>query len=309
MTRRSRFRLRRAEDRLHIVEGLLGAVDRIDAVVKLIRSSADRAAARAGLMGKRFGFSEIQANHILDMPLGRLTRLGREELDEEAEALRRTIRELQRILGSRKALTGVIRDELAEIRGRYATPRRTKIVAESGDIDLDALVEDEPLVVTVTARGYVKATPARSRAAKVADPGDRDALAKVLDTTALADVLFFTDRGRAYRAAGHELPKDRLTAAQNLFAFGEGERVVEVLDARLAAEHEHLVLVTARGSVKRSPFAEYAEAGARRDGVVAMKLAADDRVVAVYPGWGTTSCCSSPRRARPSGSRRRRSAR
>jgi DNA gyrase subunit A len=139
--------------------------------------------------------------------------------------------------------------------------------------------------VTVTARGYVKAVPERARGAKVATPGEKDALAQVIETSTLAGLLFFTDRGRAYRAVGRDLPKDRLTAAQNLFQFGDGERLVAILDARAHEEHEHLVFVTSGGAVKRTALAEFVEASGRRDGIVAMKLTGDDRVVTVFPGW------------------------
>jgi DNA gyrase subunit A len=268
------------------VEGLVKALDMIDAIVKAIRASKDRAAARAALMAKRFDFSEIQANHILDMPLGRLTQLGREELDTERKALVATVKELDRILAKRDALMGVIRDELTAVRDAHKAPRRTQIVADdTGTLDVVSLVEDEPYVVTVTARGYVRAVPERTRKALVANPGERDAIAQVIDTTALAGVLFFTDRGRAYRATVHELPKEKLSAAQNLFHFGDGEKVVAVLDARLHEEHPNLVFVTAGGTVKRTALSEFAEASGRQNGIVAMKLAGDDRIVAVFPGW------------------------
>jgi DNA gyrase subunit A len=264
---------------------LLKALDMIDAVVKAIRGSADRSAARDALMGKQFGFSEIQANHILDMALGRLTRLGREELASEAKELEATVKELKRILAKRDVLMGVIRAELTAIRDEHKAPRRAEIVADdAGTIDVVALVEDEPYSVTVTARGYVRAVPERGRGRAVTT-GERDAIAQVIDTSAHSGVLFFTDRGRAYRATVHELPKDRLTAAQNLFNLGDGERVIAVLDARMRAEHPNLVFVTARGGVKRSPLSEFAEASGRKDGIVAMKLGADDRVVSVFPGW------------------------
>ncbi|MCU1427605.1 MAG: gyrA [Actinomycetia bacterium] len=286
VTRRTQNRLEKAEARLHIVEGLVKAVEMIDAVIKAIRASKDRPAARAALMGKGFEFSEIQANHILDLALGRLTQLGRDELVAEARELTATIRELKRILSKRDVLLGVIREELTAIRDAHKKPRRTEIVVgETGVIDTDALVEDEPLVVTVTARGYVKATPERSRAAKVATAGERDAVAHVIETTTLAAVLFFTDRGRAYRVTSNDLPKDRLTAAQNLFQFSEGERLVAIVDARAHEEHDHLVFVTASGGVKRTSLSEFVEASGRRDGIVAMKLPADDRVVTVFPGW------------------------
>jgi DNA gyrase subunit A len=286
VTRRTQHRLAQAEARLHIVEGLLNALDMIDAIVKAIRASKDRAAARSTLMSSRFGFTEIQANHILDMQLARLTQLGRDELANEKKTLDATIKELRRILAKRDVLMGVIRAELTTIRDTYKAPRRTAIEAEdTGTIDVVSLVEDDPYVVTVTARGYVRATPERSRATKAANAGDRDAVAQVIETSALSGVLVFTDRGRAYRATVHDLPKDRLTAAQNLFQFGEGERLVAVVDATLDAEHPNLVFATAQGGVKRTALAEFAEASGRKDGLVAMKLATGDRIVAVFPGW------------------------
>jgi DNA gyrase subunit A len=286
VTRRTQHRLDKAEERLHIVEGLVKAVDMIDAVVKAIRASKDRAAARDALMSKRFEFSEIQANHILDMALGRLTQLGIEELTKEKAELEARIKELRRILAKRDVLMGVIREELVAIRDEHKRPRCTQIVSDdTGSIDVVELVEDEPYVVTLTARGYVKAVPERSRSAKIANPGERDAVVQVIDTTALAGVLFFSDRGRAYRATVHELPKERLTAAQNLFQFGDGEKLVAVLDARLHEDHPNLVFVTASGVVKRTSLAEFAEASGRQNGIVAMKVAADDRIVSVFPGW------------------------
>jgi DNA gyrase subunit A len=286
LTRRTQFRLDKAEARLHIVEGLLKALDMIDAIVKAIRASKDRAAARTTLMGKGFEFSEIQANHILDMALGRLTQLGRTELVDEQKELDAAITQLRRILAQRDVLMNVLREELTAIRDAHKAPRRTVIEAEeTGSIDVVALVEDEPYVVTLTARGYVRATPERSRSAKVANAGERDAVAQVLETSALSGVLFFTDRGRAYRATVHDLPKERLTAAQNLFQFGDGERLVAAVDARLQDDHPNLVFVTASGGVKRTALAEFAEASGRKDGIVAMKLAAGDRIVAVFPGW------------------------
>src|SRR3954447_21184378 len=153
VTNRTKFRLQKAEDRLHIVEGLVKALDMIDAIVKAIRASKDRGVAREALMSTRFGFSEIQANHILDMALGRLTQLGREELDKERKELEATVKELQRILGKRDALMSVIREELVAIRDAHKAPRRTQIVSDdAGTLDVIALVEDEPYVVTVTAR-------------------------------------------------------------------------------------------------------------------------------------------------------------
>jgi DNA gyrase subunit A len=181
---------------------------------------------------------------------------------------------------------GVIREELVAVRDAHKAPRRAEIVTDdAGTIDVVALVEDETYSVTVTARGYIRALPERGRGGRTVNAGERDAIAQVIETSALAGVLFFTDRGRAYRATVHELPKDRLTAAQNLFQLGDGERVIATLDARLEPKHPNLVFVTAMGGVKRSPLAEFAEASGRKDGIVAMKLAPGDKVVSVFPGW------------------------
>ena len=286
VTRRTRYRLEKTEARLHIIEGLVKALDQIDEIIALIKASKDRAAARVGLMGAGFEYSEIQANHILDLALGRLTRLGREELVQERKELTAEVKMLRRILAKRDVLMGVIRDELVAIRDLHRRDRRTQIVTDDrGEIATEALVDDEPIVVTVTARGYVQARPGRGRGSKVAEPGERDAVAQLIETSTLSGVLFFSDRGRAYRMSGHDLPKTRLTAAPNLFQLGDGEQIVAVIDANVAEEHQHVVFVTAQGGVKRTELSEFVDAGTRRDGIVAMKLAAGDRVVAVFPGW------------------------
>jgi DNA gyrase subunit A len=286
VTRRSQHRLERADARLHIVVGLLRAISMIDAIVKKIRASANRQAAREALVRTPFEFTEVQADYILDLALGRLTRLGEDELTAEAKELRATIRRLKQILGDRRVLMSVITDELTEIRSRFAGKRRTAILGdESGDIDTTELVVDEETVVTVTARGHVKATPSRVKGKKVPAPGAKDALAAVVHTRSLASILFFTDRGRCFRAPVHDLPVDKLTPPQSMFQFGDGEQVVAVLPTDWADDHEHLVFVTAGGGVKRTPFAEYVDVAVRRDGVTALKLGSGDRVVSVYGGW------------------------
>ena len=286
VTRRTRFRLDKAEARLHVVDGLVRAVDMIDAIIKTIRASKDRSAARDALMAKPFEFSEIQANHILDLALGRLTRLGRDELLAEQKELNVTIRALRKILANRDVLMGVIRDELTAIRDAGARKRRTQIVGDdTGEISLEELVDDEPLVVTVTARGYIQARSARGRGAKLANAGDKDAVALAIETFALSSMLFFSDRGRAYRAACHDLPKARLTAAQNLFQMAEGEQVIAAIPTDLVDQHDHIVFVSAAGQIKRCAFTELADVSNRKDGVAAMKLDDDDRVVAAFAGW------------------------
>ncbi len=160
VTRRSQYRLRKAADRAHIVEGLIRALDMIDQIIALIRASADKAAAREGLMAEPFSFSEVQAEHILDMTLSRLTRLGRSDLESEAAKLRETIAELEAILGDPGRLRQVIKDELSEVRTRHAEPRRAKITFDPGDLDTLDLIEDEELVVTMSKTGYIKTVAA-----------------------------------------------------------------------------------------------------------------------------------------------------
>src|ERR1019366_4104617 len=157
VTRRTEFRLRKAQARAHIVEGLLKAIDMLDLVIATIRASDDRPAARASLMAAPFDFSEEQANHILDMTLGRLTRLGRSELEEEMAKLRETIAALEAILGDPAKLRAVISEELTEVRNKYANPRRTVITHDPGEMGVEDLIEDEELVVTMTRAGYIKA--------------------------------------------------------------------------------------------------------------------------------------------------------
>src|SRR5438477_3780836 len=152
--RRSEHRLRKAQDRAHIVEGLLSALGKIDRIIALIRGSADRDAARQGLMAKPFNFSEIQANHILDMRLVMLTRLNGNELKDEMKKLRETITELESILRSRAKLRGVIKSELGEIREKFASPRKAEITFDPGEMDLEDLIEDEDLVVSLSRNGY-----------------------------------------------------------------------------------------------------------------------------------------------------------
>ena len=289
VTRRTQFRLEKAEARLHIVEGLREGArhDRRDREGDPRVEGPGRGARRADGRSA-FGFSEIQANHILDMALGRLTQLGREELAKEKQGARRDDqgaeahpRQARRADG--RDPRGARRDPR---RAQGAAPHRRSSTDDAGTIDVVALVEDEPYVVTVTARGYVRAVPERARRPQVANAGERDAIAQVIDTTALAGVLFFTDRGRAYRATVHELPEGaahRRAEPVPVRRRRAGRRGAR--RARCTRSIPNLVFVTARGGVKRTALAEFAEASGRKDGIVAMKLAADDRVVAVFPGW------------------------
>src|SRR5262245_37841881 len=242
--RRSEFRLDKARRRAHLVDGLLKAINVIDDVIALIRASEDRAAARQGLMVEPFGFSIEQAEHILDMRLGQLTRLARVDLETEAANLRETIAGLEAILGDDAKLRSVIREELLAVKERFAAPRRSEITFDVGDIDIEDLIDDEELVVTMSSRGYVKTVPADTfraqgrggRGVAGAKLRDDDYVTQILTTTAHAYLLFFSNRGRVYRLKAHEIPrKDRTargTAIVNLLPLQPDERIQAVIDTR-----------------------------------------------------------------------------
>src|SRR4051812_8423629 len=248
ITRRSQSRLRKAQDRAHIVEGLIKALDMIDAIIALIRGSEDRAAARAGLMDAPFEFSEIQANHILDMTLGRLTRLGRSELEKEMAELRETITELESILADPVKLRGVIKSEMTEIRDQFATDRRAEITYDPGEMNAEDFIDDAPLVVTMTKAGYIKTTAASSfrtqgrggRGIQGANLRQEDLVTQIIHTTAHAYLLFFSNLGKVYRLKAHEVPmKERTargTAIVNLLPLAPDERIQAIIDTREFSE-------------------------------------------------------------------------
>ncbi len=296
ISRRSEFRLKKARDRAHIVEGLLKALDVIDEIIAKIRASADKAAAREGLMAKPFEFSEVQAEYILDMQLSRLTRLGRTELEEEMAKLRETIAELETILGSDQKLRTVIKTELGEIREKFATDRRSKITFDTGDIDIEDLIDDEDLIVTLSAKGYVKTMPADTfrtqarggRGIAGAKLRDEDYVTKILTTTAHAYLLFFSNRGRVYRLKAHEIPmKERTargTAIVNLLQLQPEERIQAIIDTRDYETNRFLFFTTRQGQVKKTKFNEYDSS--LRTGLIAINLRDGDELVKVIPTNG-----------------------
>jgi DNA gyrase subunit A len=295
--RRSEFRLRKAEARAHIVEGLLRAIEMLDAVIAAIRASEDRPAARAALMTEPFSFSEEQANHILDMTLGRLTRLGRSELQDEMAQLREAIAELQAILADPARLRAVISTEMTAIRDKFADPRRSVITHDPGELGVEDLVADEDIVVTTTAAGYIKAVSADAfrtqgrggRGVQGARLKQEDLVTNVVHTTTLSYLLLFSNRGRVYRLRGHEIPmKDRTargTALVNLLPLETGETVQAVVETRDFPADHHLVFATARGQVKKTPFSEYDKS--RREGFIAINLRDGDELVRVVPTTGS----------------------
>ena len=296
VTRRSQYRLRKAQARAHIVEGLLKAIDMLDQVIATIRGSDDRAAARMSLMATPFDFSEEQANHILDMTLGRLTRLGRAELEDEMTKLRATIADLEEILGSDARLRDVIATEITSVRDSYATPRLTAIVNDPGELGVEDLIDDEEIVITMTRAGYVKSvaadafrTQARGgRGVQGAKLKDEDFVDQVIHTTTHATILLFSNRGRVFRLRGHEIPmKERTakgTAVVNLLNLQPNESIQAIIDTQDFPEDKYLMFLTSSGTVKKTSFSEYDKS--RREGWIAIKLRDGDEVVRVVATSG-----------------------
>ena len=296
VTRRTQVRLRKAQARAHIVEGLLKAIDMLDLVIATIRGSDDRGAARIALMAAPFDFSEEQANHILDMTLGRLTRLGRSELEEEMAKLREIIAELQAILSSDERLRAVISDEITVIRDKYATPRVTKIVNDPGELGMEDLIDDEEVVITMTQAGYIKSvsadafrTQARGgRGVQGAKLKEEDLVEQIIHTTTHAYLLLFSNLGRVFRLRGHEIPiKERTakgTAIVNLLNLQPNESIQAIVATDDFPDDRFLVFATANGTVKKTPFSEYDKS--RREGWIAIKLREGDEVVRVVTTSG-----------------------
>ncbi|MBK6856032.1 MAG: DNA gyrase subunit A [Microthrixaceae bacterium] len=293
ITRRSEYRLRKARERAHIVEGLLKALDLIDEIIATIRASADKDAARTALQAAPFEFSEVQAEYILDMQLHRLTRLGRAQLEEEMEKLRATIAELEAILSNREVLHQVIKDELGEVRAKYASDRKSQVTFDVGDIDIEDLIDDEDLVVTMSARGYIKTVAADAfksqgrggRGVAGAKLRDEDYIANILTTTAHAYLLFFSNLGRVYRLKAHEIPmKDRTargTAIVNLLPLQPEEQIRAIIDTRDYETNQYLFFATRNGQVKKTRFSEYDSS--LRAGLIAINLRDGDELVKVIP--------------------------
>ena len=297
ITRRSQNRLDKANKRAHIVEGLIKALNLIDAIIAAIRASDDRAAARGALMTAPFEFSEEQANFILDLQLGRLTRLGRIELESEMATLRATIAELTTILNDPSVLRTVIKNELTEIRTEFANPRRSVITFDPGDMSIEDLIDDQELVITFSKIGYIKAMPADTfrtqgrggRGITGAKLKDDDYVTELITTSAHAYLLFFSNRGRVYRLKAHEIPvKDRTargTAIVNLLPLGPDEKVQAIIDTRTYEDNRYLFFCTKLGQVKKTLMSEYDSS--LRAGLIAVNLRDEDELVKVIQTNGT----------------------
>jgi DNA gyrase subunit A len=292
--RRSQFRLARAEARAHILRGLLIALDNIDEVVAIIRASEHVDAARESLM-EAFELSEIQANHILDMPLRRLTALETTKLRDELEELQVTISYLEGLLADEALRRELIGVELTEVRERYSDSRRSRIIPDSGEMSLEDLIADEELVISISSSGYIKSVLAKvyrtqgrgGRGVKGAGLRDDDVVEHLLHTTAHSYLLFFTNRGKVYRVRAHEIPRKDRTAKgqliQSVLPLESDEIVEAVIDMRDYETSKYLVMFTKNGLVKKSKFSDY---DSRNQVLVAINLVDDDEVVAVRQTTG-----------------------
>ena len=285
IVRRTAYRLREAEDRIHIYRGYLKALDALDEVIALIRRSPDVDQARAGLMAL-LDIDEVQANAILAMQLRRLAALERQNILDEHAKLEAIIDELNAILASDARQRAIVKDELAEIVEKNGDERRTQILPFSGEVSIEDLIAEEEMVVTITRGGYVKRTRSDNyRAQHRGGKGVRGAQLREDDivdhffvTTTHHWLLFFTNLGRVYRSKAYELPEGGRDAkgqhVANLLAFQPGEKIAQVLDLRDYEQAEYLVLATLRGLVKKTRLSEYDST--RSGGVIAINLREDD---------------------------------
>ena len=291
VTRRTQYELRRAEARAHILEGLLVALDNLDAVIKLIRSSTDPDAARQGLMDE-FELSREQAQAILDMRLQRLTALEADKVRAEHADLMERIGELREILGDEARVMGLVKDELAEIVESYGDERRTELAAFEGEVGIEDMIADQQMVISLTASGYVKRLPlATYRQQNRGGVGvmgmnmkDEDYIAHLHISSTHDYLLFFTNRGKVYRTKVYELPEGSRTSKgsslRNVLPLVEDEKVMAVIPTRDFKENRYLVFATADGLVKKTEFLSY-NTPLRADGIIAIKVRPGDELVQV----------------------------
>jgi DNA gyrase subunit A len=291
IVRRTKHELRNAEDRAHILEGLLIALANLDEVIDTIRRSPDRETARVNLVN-RFELSERQAEAILQMTLGRLTALEVDKIRQEHADIVERIAELRAILGDEARVMGIVREELQEISDAYGDERRTQISHAEGEIDIEDLIADQQMVITITSSGYVKSLPLatyrQQRRGGVGVTGmdmkDGDWIEHLFVTSTHDFLLFFTNRGKVYRLKVYELPEAQRTAKGralvNLLPLREGERVQSVLSTRDFSEAPYLLFATRNGTVKKTELQRY-NTPIRADGIIAISIRDDDELVAV----------------------------
>jgi DNA gyrase subunit A len=291
VVRRTKYELAQKEARAHILQGLLIALEHLDAVIELIRASRDRDAAREQLI-ERFELSATQANAILDLRLSQLTALEADAIQKEHSDVVERIAELRAILGDERRVMGVIKEELGEIAERFADERRTEISHSEDEIDIEDLIADQQMVITITRSGYIKSLPlATYRAQHRGGRGvsgmelkEGDFIEHLFISSTHDYLLFFTNRGKVYRSKVYELPEASRTAKGralvNVLPLREGERVQSVLSTRDYSEDKYLVFATRQGMVKKTEFSLY-NTPINADGIIAIKIRDDDELVAV----------------------------
>jgi DNA gyrase subunit A len=289
--RRTQFELRRDEARAHVLEGLLIALENLDEVIALIRGSRDPETARHGLVD-RFELTVIQAQAILQLTLSRLTALEAGKIQQEHSDLMERIKELREILGDESRVNALIKDELGEIRDAYGDDRRTEITHAEGEIDIEDLIADQQMVISITHSGYIKSLPLstyrQQRRGGIGVTGmdmkDDDYIEHLFVSSTHDYLLFFTNRGKVYRLKVYELPEASRTAKGralvNLLPLREGERVQSVLSTRDFTEGKYLVFATRNGLVKKTEFLAY-NTPIKADGIIAINIRDDDELIAV----------------------------
>ena len=294
IVRRTQFDRRKAQERAHLLEGLLIAQDNIDEVIRIIRTSYDNA--KDNLM-TRFGLDDVQAQAILDMQLKRLQGLEKEKLEAEYSELEKKIAYYDQLLSSEEMLRGVLKDELQEIREKYGDDRCTEIQDVEDEIDIEDLIEEEECVFTLTQAGYIKRTPASEYAAqskggmgkKGITTREEDYVENVFTASTHDVILFFTDTGKVYRKKGYQIPESGKTAKGsnivNILQVESGERVQVMLHVEKLEQESYLVMITRKGTVKR--IALSALKNIRNSGIRAIKMDEDDQLVEVRQTDGT----------------------
>ncbi len=291
IVRRTQYELRRSEERAHVLEGQLIALENLDAVIALIRRSRDPETARMGLV-EQFELTIVQAQAILQLTLSRLTALEADKIKQEHADLVERITELREILGDEERVNSLIKDELTEISEAYGDERRTEITHAEGEIDIEDLIADQQMVISITHSGYIKSLPLstyrQQRRGGVGVTGmdmkDDDYIEHLFVTSTHDYLLFFTNRGKVYRLKVYELPEASRTAKGralvNLLPLREGERVQSVLSTRDFNEGKYLVFATRKGIVKKTEFGAY-NTPIRADGIIAINIRDDDELIAV----------------------------
>lgn len=296
VTRRTQFDLKKAEARAHILEGLLIALDNIDEIIKIIRSAYNDA--KEKLM-ERFGLSEIQAQAILDMRLARLQGLEREKIDKEYAELMEKIAYYNSLLADEKLLMGVIKDELLEIREKYADSRRTKLVADVDEFDDEDLVEEEKVAITLTHLGYIKRVPADTyKAQKRGGKGitgittrENDFVKDLIMTSTHDHLMFFTNTGKAHKIKAFEVPEATRTAkgtpAVNFLNLMQRERITAIIPVQEFSDDRYLIAVTKDGIIKKTPLSQFDTQ--RKTGLIAINLKEDDQLIGIKETSGTNN--------------------